>query len=576
MLYSKLVDVYEELENTASRLDKISAVAKLLKESDTENLPRVVLLLQGMVFPSWSDEEIGIAGKTAMRIVSAATGFSEEEVTKHSNESGDLGLTVESLMMKKRQQTLAPKHIDIGKVFENIKKLATVGGKGSQDIKINIVKELIMHSSPKEAKYIIRTSLGQLRVGVAEGVVRDAIAEAFLPPKEGEDKKEAIKAIEWAWFLRPDYGEVAIIAKQKGFEGLEKATLELGKPFHVLLAEKSPSLKEAIESFDNVQIEVKFDGARIQAHKDGEKVWLFTRRLENVTKQFPDLVDMVRKGIKARKCIIEGEVMAVDSKTGKPKPFQILSQRIHRKYDIEKTLKEIPIQINWFDIVYLEGRQLFDRTFRERQKMLESVIKATPGKFQLSEPLVTKDLKKAEKFYEDALYSGQEGVMVKNLDATYQPGRRVAGGWLKVKPIMETLDLVITGAQWGTGKRAGWMGSFVLSCRDGETGDFLECGMMGTGVKEKKTEDTDMTLKELTEMLKPLIKGEDGNMIRIRPKIVLEIAYEEIQKSPNYASGYALRFPRLVRLRPDKSPEDADDIERITTLYEQQKGKKPS
>jgi DNA ligase-1 len=479
-------------------------------------------------------------------------------------------------MMKKRQQTLAPKHIDIGKVFENIKKLATVGGKGSQDIKINIVKELIMHCSPKEAKYIIRTALGQLRVGVAEGVVRDAIAEAFLPPKEGEDKKEAIKAIEWAWFLRPDYGEVAIIAKQSGFEGLEKATLELGKPFHVLLAEKSPSLKEAIESFDNVQIEVKFDGARIQAHKDGEKVWLFTRRLENVTKQFPDLVDMVRKGIKARKCIIEGEVMAVDSKTGKPKPFQILSQRIHRKYDIEKTLKEIPIQINWFDIVYLEGRQLFDRTFRERQKLLESVIKATPGKFQLSEPLVTKDLKKAEKFYEDALYAGQEGVMVKNLDATYQPGRRVAGGWLKVKPIMETLDLVITGAQWGTGKRAGWMGSFVLSCRDGETGDFLECGMMGTGVKEKKTEDTDMTLKELTEMLKPLIKGEDGNMIRIRPKIVLEIAYEEIQKSPNYASGYALRFPRLVRLRPDKSPEDADDIERITTLYEQQKGKKPS
>ncbi len=572
MLYSKLVEVYAKLEKTPSRLAKIDAVAGLLKESDSENLPRIVLLLQGKVFPSWSEMVIGIADKMVIKIVATATGFPESEVIKSYNETGDLGLTVEVLMGKKQQQTLGLKHIDIEKVFKNLQKLAAVEGKGSQEVKISIVKELIMHSSPEEARYIVRTSLGQLRVGVAEGVIRDAIAKAFFPGKEGDEKKEAIKAIEWAWFLRPDYGEVACIAKERGLEGLKRATLKLGKPFHVLLAEKAPGLKEALESFENTQIEVKFDGARIQCHKDGDKVWLFTRRLENVTTQFPDLADMVKKGVKAKKCIIEGEAMAMNLKTGKPMPFQVLSQRIHRKYEIDRIVKEIPIQMNWFDIVYLEGKQLFGKTFRERRRLLQSVIKTTHGRFQLAEPLVTKDLPKAEKFYQDALYAGQEGVMVKNLDATYQPGKRVAGGWLKVKPVMETLDLVITGAQWGTGKRAGWLGSLVLACRDQASGEFLDCGMMGTGVKEKKTVETDITFKDLTEMLRPDIVSGKGNTVKIKPKIVLEIAYEEIQKSPNYDSGYALRFPRLVKLRPDKSPEEADDIDRISKMYTQQKG----
>ncbi len=573
MLYSELVEVYEELENTSARLGKIDAVAKILREADAENLQRIVLLLQGKVYPNWSDADIGIADKMVAKIVSTATGFKDSDVMKHFNETGDLGLTVEKLLAGKRQQTLGFKRIDIAKVFDNLQKLATVEGKGSQEVKISIVKELVMHSSPKEAKYIVRTALGQLRVGVAEGVMRDAIAVAFFPDKDGDEKKELINAIEWAWFMRPDYGEVAFIAKESGLAGLKKAGLEMGKPFQVLLAEKSPSLKEALEAYENVQIEVKFDGARIQCHKDGDKVWLFTRRLEDVTAQFPDIVKMVKEGVRANRCVLEGEAMAM-GKDGKPSPFQMLSQRIHRKYDIGMMAKEIPIQMNWFDIVYLDGEQLFGKTFRERRKLLEGVISEENGKFQLSKPLLTKDIHEAEKFYQDALYAGQEGVMVKNLDALYQPGRRVAGGWLKVKPIMETLDLVISGAQWGTGKRAGWMGSFLLACRDEETGEFLECGMMGTGVKEKKTNEDDITLKELTEMLRPSVVSEKGNMVRIKPRIVLEIAYEEIQKSPNYDSGYALRFPRLVRIRPDKSPEDADDIERISQLYALQKGRK--
>jgi len=233
-------------------------------------------------------------------------------------------------------------------------------------------------------------------------------------------------------------------------------------------------------------------------------------------------------------------------------------------------VKEIPIQVNLFDVVYCEGRELFSEPLEKRRKILEDIVTPIPGKFQLAERLVTKDLREAERFYKQALKAKQEGVIVKNLDAKYQPGRRV-GYWLKVKPIMETLDLVITGAEWGTGKRANWLGSFVLSCRKGD--EFLECGMMGTGIKEKKTSPGDITFEELTEQLKPHIISEKGKEVKIKPKIVVEVAYEEIQKSPNYTSGFALRFPRLLRIRFDKSPEDTDDVERIEKLYHQQRGR---
>ncbi|MFQ5648066.1 MAG: ATP-dependent DNA ligase, partial [Candidatus Aenigmatarchaeota archaeon] len=311
-----------------------------------------------------------------------------------------------------------------------------------------------------------------------------------------------------------------------------------------------------------------------QIHKKGEKLWLFTRRLENVTAAFPDVVEMCRRAIKARECIIEGEALAIDPKTHRPMPFQMLSTRIKRKYGIEKARKEMPVQVNLFDIVYLDGRSLFQEPLKERDRALKSVVKPIPGKFQFAEKLITKDLKKAEAFYKKSLAAGQEGLMVKNLDARYQPGRRVAGGWLKVKPVMESLDLAIIGATWGTGKRAGWLGSLILGCRDPESGKFLECGMLGTGIKEKKTKPEDVTFLDMTNMLKPHIEQEKGGTVKIKPKVVIEVAYEEIQKSPTYASGWALRFPRFIRLRLDKSPAEADTRERIKSLYKIQKGKK--
>jgi DNA ligase-1 len=586
MYYSRLADAYEELERTSAKLKKSTIIAGLLKEAKPEEMEMAVLLLQGRVFPIWSEKELGIASQLMIKTIANATGFSTDKVEERFKKTGDLGLVVEELIKNKKQATLFRKRLTIEKVFDNLQKVAETEGKGSQDRKFQLVSEIIGSAEAKEARYIVRTVLGELRIGVAEGIVRDAIAESFF---HENDRKEAINAIEWAWFLTGDFGEVARIAKEKGLSGLKSVRLEIGKPIQVLLAEKSPSLQDALESFEECAIEFKYDGARVQVHKKGEKIRLYTRRLENITRQFPDLVDMVKKHVKGSEFIIEGEILAIDPKTHSPLTFQTLSQRIHRKYDIEDIAKQIPIQVNFFDIIYLNGKAFFEMPFRERRKALESIIIEVPGKFQLAQELITKDLNKAETFYKKALETNQEGVMVKNLQALYQPGRRVAGGWLKVKPTMENLDLAIVGARWGTGKRAGWMGTFVLGVKDEKTGNFLECGMMGTGLREKEAdaktegdkshlqgevdEKQGVTFVNLTRMLKPYIESDKGGSIKIKPKVVVEVAYEEIQKSPNYESGFALRFPRILRVRFDKGPEQADSLERLRRLYGQQKGK---
>jgi len=562
--YRSLADVYEALESTTKKLEKTEIIAKYIKKASAKILPKVILLLSGKVYPAWSEEVIGVANQLMIKAIAKATGEPEREIVKKFTSIGDLGLTAEEFIKKKKQRTLFSKKLSINDVFDTLQKVGRQEGKGSQEKKLSLIASLLSHASPKEARYIVRTVLEELRVGVAEGIVRDAIAQAF---------NVSAKDVENAYFLHPNYGEIAAIAKEKGEKGLKEVKIELGVPIKVLLAEKAPDLKTALESFEHPILEFKYDGMRTLIHKKGNKIWLFTRRLENVSSAFPDLIEFCRKYIKAKNCILDAETIGKDPKTGKPVPFQLLSTRIKRKYGIKEASKEIPIEVNLFDIVYLNGKELFDLPLRERRELLKANITEAKGKFHLTQALITKDYKKAEAFYKKALRAGQEGVMVKNLDAKYQPGRRVAGGWLKVKPIMETLDLAIIGATWGAGKRAGWLGSFVLGCRDATTGKFLECGMLGTGIKEKKTKPTDITFESLTKMLKPHIEFQKGNYVKIKPKVIIEVAYEEIQKSPTYKSGFALRFPRFIRLRPDKAPAEADTKARIKKLYEQQKGR---
>jgi DNA ligase-1 len=542
MNYRKMADIYEKLEGTTKKLEKRDILSDFYRTSDELN--KVVLLSMGIVSINL---ELGIAREMMKRVIMRSTGCSEKELIRKFRETGDLGSTAEFFVKNKKQRTLTKRKLTVDKVFENLIKLPEVTGSGSQEKKIALIAELLSSAEPKEARYIVRTVLGEMRIGVAAGIVRDAIAKAF-------DKD--VKEVEHAFDVTGNYGTVAEMAKK----GVLKAEIIIGKPIRVMLADRSPNLEAAIEEFESPALETKYDGFRMAIHKQGNKVKLFSRRLEDVTKQFPEIARWARN-LKCSECIVEGEVLAL-GKHG-PLPFQQLSRRIQRKYDIDKMVKEIPVQINLFDIIYLDGGPLMKKALRERWNKLKSVVEETKN-FRLADHIETKDIKKAEEFYTKSLKLGQEGVIVKNLDAVYQPGKRV-GYWLKVKPIMEPLDLVIIGATWGEGHRARWLGSLLLAARSGR--HFMSTGMLGSGLTEEQ-------LEEVTKKLKKIITEEHGRDVRVKPQIVIEVAYEEIQKSPKYPSGYALRFPRLLRFREkEKNPSDADTVKTIEKLYKQQRGR---
>ncbi|MFH0832927.1 MAG: ATP-dependent DNA ligase [Candidatus Aenigmatarchaeota archaeon] len=544
MRYSRLADYYERLEATTKKLEKRDILSELYGSSG-DDLSRVVLLSMGIVFPA-GDLELGVAKEMIKRTITKTYGISEKELDKKFKETGDLGLTAEFFSKNKRQSVLSRKDLDVEKVFDNLRKLPEISGAGSQEKKVSLIAELLSFASGKEAKYIVRTVLGEMRVGVAAGIVRDAIAKAF-----GKEPKE----IEHVYNIIADYGKVAELAKKDRLD----VEIVIGSPLRVMLAERAPDLKSALEAYFAPTTEYKYDGFRVQIHKQDGKIKLFSRRLEDVTNQFPDIVSLSKESIKAKNCIIEGEVLAID-RNGKPKPFQDLSRRIQRKYDIEKMVKEIPIQVNLFDLIYYDNESWMEKPLRERWKKLCEIVDEKKD-FKLAENLETKDIKKAEEFYKRSLALGQEGVIVKNLDAAYKPGKRV-GYWLKVKPIMEPLDLVIVGAEWGEGKRAKWLGTLVLAAKSGN--EFLPTGMMGSGL-------TDEQLEEVTKRLKHLIIEEKGKGVKIKPNLVIEVGYEEIQKSTKYPTGYALRFPRLLRIREDRSKDDINTTKDIEKLFKLQK-----
>ena len=555
MEYKKLVGVYEKLEKTTKRLEKRDIIAEILRECKEDELDKVIYLLQGRVFPQFDERKIGMSSRLILKVISKVSGETVNEVERQWKKIGDLGEVTSFLVKKKKQSTLKlGSKLTINKVFDNLLKISELEGEGTVGRKIDLVSELIANASLVEAKFVVRTVLEDLRVGVAEGVLRDAIALAY---------NLDVKTVEKAFDVLVDYGEVARRAKEKK---LGELSLAVGRPFKVMLAIKVNNIEEAFEEVGKPALwEYKLDGFRVTIHKKNDEIKLFTRKMEDVTEQFPEVIDLIKENVKAKKCILDSEFVGYDKKTRKYLPFQNISQRIKRKYDIEKIAKEFPVEINVFDILNYEGKDMKNEKQIERRKLLEKIIKEKDKKIVLTKKLITDDASKAKEFFEESLKVGNEGLIAKKIGAIYQPGRRV-GGWVKLKSVMENLDLAIIGAEWGSGKRAGFLSSFVLGCKNGS--EFLECGMIGTGIKEKSKEG--VSFKQLTKLLKPLINKEEGRKVKIKPKIIIEVGYEEIQKSPTYNSGYALRFPRVIRLRNDKPLSEIADLKQIEKLYKGQ------
>ena len=560
MNYIELVRVYLELEKTTKKLEKTDIIANFLKHVSGSEIKDVIYLLEGRVFPEYDERKIGMSSRLILKVISSSSGDSINDVEKLWKETGDLGKVAEQLMNKRKQMTLAKKELTVKKVIENIRKLSQFTGHGTVDKKINLISELLNSSGQEESRFIVATILEELRVGVSTGLIRDALAKAFDADVEN---------VERAYNLTTDYGEVAELLKENGIKALEKISLKPGTPVKSMLAVLSESVEEAFEALGKpTQFEYKLDGFRVQISKDKD-IKVFTRNLEDVTKQFPDIVKFVKENVKAKNFILDGEAVAYDKKTKKYLPFQTISQRIKRKYDIYEMVKKFPIELNLFDVVYSNGRNLINEPLLERRKVLEGITKQVPGKIILTKKLVTDDVKKAKAFYNESLKNGDEGVMIKNINVNYIPGRYV-NGWMKLKNILEPLDLVIVKAEYGEGKRAKWLSSFTISCKSGN--ELLEVGKVGTGIKEK---GEGLTYNEMTKLLKPLIMHEDDKEVIVKPKIIIEVGYEEIQKSPSYSSGYALRFPRYLRRRdPEKSLNEINTIKDIEKIYNSQRAKK--
>jgi len=630
MDYKEFAQLYELLENTSKRLEKTFLISKFLKKANPYDLKALVYLLQGQVFPPWDERKLGMSSQLMVKVIHLSSGTSLDKIEKLWTKTGDLGSVAESLMSERKQTTLVSHTLTLQKVFSNLQSLATLEGEGTVNKKVQLISELLTSSQPVEAKFITRTVIGQLRVGIAAGILRDAIVWAFFPKVMGiftqcphcktfnpetkhclsckkiyeplevdscfkvkslealkkltletleehscieiDEPREAynyfIAKVQELYDITNDFSEVVDCIRIK--KTLKK-TLKVGIPINPMLAIAIPQVEEAFEALGTpLLVEPKLDGFRLQIHKDHDKISLFTRRLENVTKQFQELIPIIQKNVKAQICILDTEAIGYNPKTKEYLPFQHISQRIKRKYDIEEIAEKIPVEIHVFDILLKEKEALITLSQEERRKILEKTVHEIPTKIVLTKKLISEDKEEIQFFYEKLLTQGFEGVMLKNLKKSYTPGRKVSG-WLKMKPTLEPLDLVIVAADYGEGKRAGWLTSYTLACKN--QGIFQEIGKSSTGLKEKSE---GLSFEDMTKLLKPHILEQKGKHVTVKPALVIEVLYEEIQKSTNYDSGFALRFPRLLRLRNDKSIEQADDVKRVEQIYNTQKGKHTS
>ena len=576
MKYSELAAVYEKLDGTAKRLEKTEHLSDFLKKVPADCLEEIVLLLQGRVFPAWDQRDAGVAGQLMAKAISLASGSGMQAVEKEWKKTGDLGNVAENLIKKRTQLTLASSDLTIKKVFSNLRKLTELTGQGSVDRKLQLIAELLTSSGGVEARYITRTVLGVLRVGLGEGTLRDSIVWAyFMKVKDDISKEEREKyngfanAVQQAYNLTNDFSKVAKIAKEKGVKGLKSVRIKAGTPIKAMLALKAETPEQAFETVGRpAAAEFKYDGFRMEIEKDETgKITIFTRKLENVTERFPDVVEHVKKYVKGNSFILDAEAVGYDKETTTYLPFQKISQRIKRKYDIKKTSELFPVEVNVFDVLAYNGKSMLSEPFSSRRRLIEKIVPDLKRKIRPAEAIVTDKESEIENFFDQAKAKGNEGLMIKNLKAPYKPGARV-GYMLKFKKEAENLDVVITEGEWGEGKRSKWISSYNISCMD--DGRLLEIGRVATGLKEKPEEG--LSFAEMTMLLQPLIIDEKGKRVKFKPKIVLEVGYEEIQKSPSYSSGYALRFPRVLRNRTsEKGLNEINTIKDVKMLYERQK-----
>jgi DNA ligase-1 len=552
--FQRFAELCQKVEGVSGSLEKIDQVATFLRDLDEDELAIASRFIMSNLFSPSLDLVIGVGPSILYEALARACGCSIEQVSDMLRATGDPGLVAAAAVEKRKPIGFAAfveeESLSIKDVYQRLLAVARASGKRSQGAKVKNLQFLFSQANSLEAQYIARLAIEDMRIGIGVGGVRDAIARAFA--RNSAD-------VERAFNLTNDMGLVAVSGKRGTLSDL---SVMINHPIKVMLAQLGEGIQGALQELGLAAIEWKYDGARVQIHKDKEKVRIFSRRLEDVTDSLPEIVQTAKR-VRADSVILDGEVVAI-GKDGRPMAFQEILKRFRRKYNVEKLALQIPLHLFLFDLIYLDGKSVVDLPLTERRGLLEKI--ADPS--IMADQILSDSPVQAEKIYCQALDAGHEGLILKNPTSVYAPGKR-GKNWLKIKPVMETLDLVVIGAKWGEGRRASFLGSYRLGCLDQATGKLLDIGWVATGL-------TDEALADLTEMFRELILVQKGMEVELKPAVIFEVAYEEIQKSQSYSSGYALRFPRLVAVRDDKSLEEADTQERVVSLYRVQRGRSNS
>jgi DNA ligase-1 len=545
-LFIDFVQLGEKLESTRARKAMATLVAEYLRTLPAAEIAPAARMIIGRVFPESRGRPLNLSGAAVSRVVHRVVKTTREQRQAIARDAVDFGQSVQMMFERGQRNNDERAPLTLDDVWRAFQDIAAASGPGSRQRKDEILLGLLGRATPLEAKYIVKVAVGEMRHGVSEGLLLDGIAEAAAVPRQ---------LVRKANMLIGDVGQVAKVALRKGRQGLEQSSITLGRPVKPMLAQTAASVEEAFDLLEaTLALEYKLDGARVQIHKDGEQVWLFSRRLSDLTGSLPEVQEQVRQGVRADTAIVEGEVVAIDG-DGRPRPFQQLMRRLGRVHDIAAMREEIPVELFLFDLLYVDGESWIDRPYRQRVEQLQRVR----GEIALVERQVPSSVGQGEAFLHAARTAGQEGLMAKGLDSPYRPGVR-GRHWLKIKPTV-TLDLVIVAADWGYGRRHGWLSNYHLAARDEGTGELMEVGKTFKGL-------TDEQFQQMTERLLALKVGEARGTVFVRPEVVVEVAFNNIQHSPKYKSGMALRFARIVRFRPDKTAAEADTVQTMRRLQE--------
>ncbi len=600
-----LADSFEKIESTTKRLELSQLLLELLQALPPVLVDKAILMMQGKLYPDFVGIELGVAEKLTIKALSRTYGATDDEITTLSKKQGDLGLAAEEIAKKRKQRSMLSAPLTISGVYATFEKIAKASGSGSQDQKINALAELFAGATPLAARYIVRLATGKLRLGIADQTAIEAVAILLsggklgsvteLSPEERASREEAKALAQRALDVTSDLGIVVQTAIEGGIPALKKLRLKLGVPLRPMLAERAETLEEALSRMPGrAFVEYKYDGLRMQAHIES-KTEIFSRRLERLTLQFPDVVQDVEKAFKGHSVIAEGEAVAIDPKTGRIRPFQEIAQRRGRKFagtgladqDARDVARDIPVKLFFFDLLWADGEDFTERPLEERRAKLQKLIKPNSGA-ALGDLQEMKDAKQLEDYFQEVTMMGAEGIMIKNPESVYQAGGR-GYSWIKFKAdynaaLADTFDLVAIGAYWGQGRRGGWYGALLLASVNESNGRYESLCRVATGFDDATLATLEKKFEKLVVPNKP--KDIDSAVepdIWLAPNVVLEVQGAELTLSPNHRcawgvlkpdAGLSVRFPRFTgRWRDDKKASQATTSNEVAKMFQARRKK---